>query len=147
MKIKPVDSTVVNSSKLLTSRGADSMHPNFETALKDSVNEQKKQVCSDLLQKIDAQSRELRKRPTPEGVKRYAELVQAFMKEAIGQAYSLEEETLWDRSGNRRNFVIVKRINTSLEELIDSVVSQEKGQLDLLGKLDEIRGLLVDLYW
>jgi len=147
VKIKPVDSTIIGGSKLSTSRGADSMAGSFEMALKDSVNEQKTQICSELLQKIDVQSRELKKRPTPEGIKRYVELVRSFMKEAIGQAYSLEEETLWDRFGNRKNFVIVKRINASLEELIDSVVSQEKNQLDLVGKLDEIRGLLIDLYW
>ncbi len=147
MKIKPVDSTMISSSKQLTSRGADSAAGSFETVLKDSVIEQKKQICSELLQKIDAQSQELKKRPTPEGIKRYVELVRSFMKEAIGQAYSLEEETLWDRFGNRKNYVIVKRINASLEELIDSVIDQEKKQLDLVGKLDEIRGLLIDLYW
>ncbi len=65
----------------------------------------------------------------------------------MSQSYELHDEMHWDRSGNRKNFVLVKKINQSVEEMIDLVMNKEKKQIDLVARLDEIRGLLVDLYF
>jgi len=40
----------------------------------------------------------------------------------------------------------VEKINKKLEELTSFVLGKEKKNIDLLATLDEIRGLLVDLY-
>jgi uncharacterized protein YaaR (DUF327 family) len=118
----------------------------FSEALKDSDSARRREICTNLLQQIDAQSAELKKAPTPTGIKRYRKLVQAFMKETLNQSYTLNQRTHWDRSGNRKVFVTVKKLNESLEALADEVLNKEKNQIDLVAKLDEIRGLLIDLY-
>lgn len=114
--------------------------------MRDSDADQRRQACANLLEQIDAQSAILKKAATPQGIKRYRQLVAAFMKEALGDSYQLYQESHWDRSGNRKTFVTVKRINQALEELVDSVIHQQKEQIDRIAKLDEIRGLLLDLY-
>lgn len=148
MNIKPADPNIANSPKQTSGRMTDSIagSGNFGKILKDSASDQKKNICSAILEQIDAQSRELKKSLTREGVKRYCQLVKGFMKEALEQSYEVDENTHWDRYGNRKDYVIVKRINESLEELMDDVVNQEKGQINFMAKLDAIRGLLVDLF-
>jgi uncharacterized protein YaaR (DUF327 family) len=119
---------------------------NFSEALKDSDSLRRQEICTNLLQQIDEQSAELKKSPTPAGVKRYRKLVRAFMKETLDQSYTLDQQTHWDRSGNRKVFITVKKLNESLEALADEVLHKEKDQINLVAKLDEIRGLLVDLF-
>ncbi|WP_132017772.1 YaaR family protein [Hydrogenispora ethanolica] len=118
----------------------------FTRALRDSDREHRRQICDQLLGKIDALSRELKNHPTPKGFMRYRSLVSSFMKEALSQSYEVRSETHWDRDGNRKSLVAVKRINTALEEMMDAVVQKEKSQIDLAAKFDQIRGWLLDLY-
>lgn len=148
MEVKPIGSKILNSQNETTTRsvGSTLRQVFFGETLKNVETDNKKQICSELLGRIDAQSEELKKAATPEGVKRYRKLVSVFMKEALSQSYDLNEESRWDRSGNRKSFITVKKINQAMEDLMDSMVQQEKKQIDLVAKLDEIRGLLLDLY-
>lgn len=150
MEIKPTGSQKLNQPAELPLRsvgtGESIREAAFSEALKDSDSQRRREICTNLLQQIDAQSAELKKGPTPAGVKRYRKLVQAFLKEAVNRSYTLDQRTHWDRSGNRKVFVTVKKINESLEALADEVLNKEKNHIDLVAKLDEIRGLLIDLY-
>ena len=148
MKVKPSDANAVNQKSQLFSHSnvANPHQSAFVDSLKDSDAQRRKQVCDNILQQIDRVSEELKKKPSPDGVKRYRRLISDFVKEALDQSYEIHEERHWDRDGNRKNLVLVKQINHAVEELMDSVMSQEKKQIDLVARLDEIRGMLVDLY-
>jgi uncharacterized protein YaaR (DUF327 family) len=149
LKVIPTDSTFVRSELKQTGRISEASlgQSGFEATLKNTAVENHKQLCTALLDKIDAQGVELKKSPAVEGIKRYRQLVREFMDEALHNSYQVDAETKWDYSGNRKEYVIVKKVNQFLEELTDTFVSQEKPQIDLIAKLDEIRGLLVDLYF
>jgi uncharacterized protein len=148
MKVKSSDSNPVNSKSQLTNRstGMNPRQSSFVDALKDSDTQRRNEACENILQQIDTVSEELKKAPTPDGIKRYRGLISDFVKEALNQSYELHEDLHWDRDGNRKNLVLVKQINRSVEDLMDSVINQEKKRIDLVARLDEIRGLLVDLY-
>lgn len=148
MKIKSTDSKIEKTKNEPIGRlfSGNSPRVSFKETLKDSEAERRKHICDNLLKEIDTVSEELKKALTPERFKRYRELVSSFMKEALNQSYTLQEETRWDRSGNRKTFITVKKINETLEELMNALVSEEKKQIDLIAKLDEIRGMLLDLY-
>lgn len=149
MEIKPAGSQMHNQAAELTGRpaasGGHTREANFSEALKDSETMRRREACANLLQQIDTQSEELKKSPTPVVIKRYRKLVQAFMKEALNQTYTLNQQTHWDRSGNRKVFTTVKKINAAMEELADNMLNKEKKQIDMVARLDEIRGMLVDL--
>jgi uncharacterized protein YaaR (DUF327 family) len=145
VKVKPISTKVVTQVSQNSARVTDPRQ-SFGNILKGSVADQQKQVCSQLMEQIDLQSQELKKSFTPEGIRQYIKLVQFFMKETMKETYAIDEDTHWDASGNRKNFIIVKKVNQALEDLMDSVVNQEKPRIDLVAKLDEIRGLLLDLY-
>lgn len=147
MKVKLAEAQLHSGQAPAIFKTLDRNPSPFESTLMDTAIERKKEVCSQILEQIDAQSEALTKSLTPVGIKRYTKLVKAFMKEAMDQAYELSEENRWDRAGYRKNMIVVKKVNQSLEDLMDSVLQKEKSQLDLVAKMDEIRGLLLDLYF
>lgn len=150
MEVKPTGSKQLgpgSSETLGKSSGATAKQPAFVETLKESDGDRRRQACDEILRQIDLVSEELKKAPTPSGMKRYRRLVASFIKEAMDQTYELNEETHWDRSGNRKSYITVRNINKALEELTGEVMKREKKQIDLVAKLDEIRGLLLDLYF
>jgi len=149
MEVKPTGSKQINTGNndtFVRTSSANGKQSAFMDTLKDTDSENRRQACDQILHQINSMSEELKKAPTPSGIKKYRRLVASFIKEAMSQTYQLNEETHWDRSGNRKSLVTVKNINKALEELTDEVMNREKKQIDLVAKLDEIRGMLLDLY-
>jgi len=52
----------------------------------------------------------------------------------------------WDRRGRQKAYTLVKTVDEKLESLTEDVRQGQERQLDILEKLDSIRGMLVDLY-
>ena len=149
MDVKPTGSKQLGSGSneaYARTSGINTRQAAFIENLKESDSVRRHQACDELLRQIDSVSKSLKKAPTPNGVKKYRRLVASFIREAMSHTYELNEETHWDRSGNRKSYLTVKNINKALEELTDEVMGREKKQIDLVAKLDEIRGLLLDLY-
>ena len=41
---------------------------------------------------------------------------------------------------------MIKRVDAALDELAGELIKEEKDHLTILGKVDEIRGLLLDIF-
>lgn len=93
------------------------------------------------LAEIDDQGKRMLKSPIRGEIERYRVLVGKFVKEAMAQMTSME------RHSDRRNrvFMLVKEIDQKLAELTEMLLSGQSKQLEILAKLEEIRGMLVDL--
>lgn len=93
------------------------------------------------LAEIDEAGRRLAKRPIRGEIARYRALVGKFLKEASRQT------NLVDKKLDRRNraFVLVKQIDQKLDELTEMLISGQDQSLEILARLNEIRGMLVDL--
>ena len=93
------------------------------------------------LAEIDEQGKRLAKSPIRAEIERYRALVGKFVKEAMAQMTELDRRT--DR--RNRSFVLIKEIDKKLAELTELLLSGQAKQIDILGKLSEIQGMLVDL--
>jgi len=115
-----------------------------ETELSFEVeDEAEERDLHDMLRDLDAAASELKDNPTLENLKKYKKLVKAFLKVALSKTYRVKE-VISRRTG--KLFVIVEKINTALEELTQGVLSKQVDALWLASKLEEIRGLLIDIY-
>ncbi len=146
MKVKGTESSQVNPKLLSRSSNAGSHQASFSDTFRNADIKRRNEACDNIMQQLDALGERLKNGPAPADVKKYRALIGEFVKEASGESYDIHEEAHWDREGNRKNFVLVRQINRSVEELLDAVMSQEKKQIDIVAKLTEIRGMLVDLY-
>lgn len=93
------------------------------------------------LAEIDEQGKRLLKHPIRAEIERYRGLVGKFVKEALAQMTTLDKRT--DR--RNRAFTLVKEIDKKLSELTELLLGGQAKQIDVLAKLQEIRGMLVDL--
>ena len=104
-----------------------------------------KEKLKNLLERIDMQSQRLSERVDIGELKRYRTLVKEFLDISLKNSSQFHKEHTLDSKGRHRIFAIVKKIDTELENLASEVLRQQKGNINILAKLDEIRGLLLDI--
>lgn len=97
------------------------------------------------LTEIDEFARRLQESPVLENLLRYKKKVRAILLYLVEQSYDIQERTVYDLQGRRRLLVLVESIDQKLEELTREFLNKQSGSLDLVGRLDDIRGLLLDL--
>lgn len=98
------------------------------------------------MEKIAAQGKRLGAVPTYAELKTYRELVRNFLAEIVGRAYALESQHGWDRHGRQKMYTTIKKIDEQLAGLAEDVRFGQERQLQIMERLDAIRGMLVDLY-
>ena len=105
-----------------------------------------KDRLNSLLEQITVQGKKLGDVPTYGELKAYRELVRGFLGEIVGRAYAHQSQTGWDRQGRQKMYSTIKEIDHQMAGLAEDVRQGQERQLDILARLDDIRGMLVDLY-
>jgi uncharacterized protein YaaR (DUF327 family) len=98
-----------------------------------------------LRERIDRQARKLSERLDIAELKRYRSLVTEFIDVSVRHSSEYQKEHTLDGKGRRRIFGIVKKIDEELETLTRDVLRNQKDYISVLSKLEDIRGLLVDI--
>ena len=78
-------------------------------------------------------------------LKNYKGAVRAFLQLMIKQGYGIEERRFVDQFGRRRIYLLIAKIDARIEELTSLILNKQASNLELASKLDEIRGLLLDI--
>ncbi len=78
--------------------------------------------------------------------KRYREMVAEFMGEAVRFVFQFKKQSTLDARGRHRIYAIIKRVNEKLERLAREMLAGQADQLAVMETMDEIRGMLMDLY-
>ncbi|HPE36778.1 MAG TPA: DUF327 family protein [Spirochaetales bacterium] len=79
------------------------------------------------------------------GIKGYKKAVRDFVHYVVERAYDVDEHVSGRSVLKRKKFTTVTVIDEKLERLAADVLSAQRDKLDILRRLDEIHGLLVDL--
>ena len=73
-------------------------------------------------------------------------LVRRFLKEAVEGGFELEQSHTWNQFGEGRRLNLVKEIDEKLVQLAEDILDEEQSSVDLLARVGEIKGLLINLY-
>jgi uncharacterized protein len=106
---------------------------------------QKKRTLEELLDGVFQSGEALKSAPNVDRIKEYRQNVRAFLDFIVHRMFSLEETTSGGNILRRKRFTLIKVIDGRLEDLALSILRSQREQMDILGKVDEINGLLVDL--
>lgn len=117
----------------------------FTKSMQKVLNENFQAKISGLLNQIAEQAEKLSKKVDIRDLKTYKRLVSDFLDEAVNNSHKFSKENKLDRRGRHRVYAIIKRVNDNLEDLTQEVLKDEKDNLLVLQKLDDIRGLLLDV--
>ena len=75
----------------------------------------------------------------------YKKLISDFMDEAVGNSRKFSKQSFLDRRGRHKVYAVIKKVDEELDELTREVLKEEKDRLKILKKLDDIKGLILDI--
>lgn len=118
----------------------------FKFTLISNIEEQELQARLNLMMEdITMQGKRLSKHMDVRDMKRYRQLIKNFMNEIVNRSHKFSRENFLDRRGRHRVYGMIKLIDQNLDELAMELIKEEKDNIAILNKIDEIRGMLLDL--
>jgi Uncharacterized protein conserved in bacteria len=98
-----------------------------------------------MMEEITMQGDKLSKHRDIRDMKRYRSLIKDFMNEIVSRSHEFSRENFLDRRGRHRVYGIIRLVDENLDELAKELMKDEQDNLAILGKIGEIRGLLLDI--
>ncbi|HUX37497.1 MAG TPA: YaaR family protein [Rectinemataceae bacterium] len=100
---------------------------------------------SDLLDAVHEAGDRLKDKPGVAQVQAYKGAVRNFVHHVVEHAWSVEKKTSGGNILKRKEFYRLAVIDESLEKLAAEILRNQRDRLEILRRIDEINGMLVDL--
>ncbi|TGB00837.1 YaaR family protein [Halobacillus salinus] len=118
----------------------------FDTLVQSQSRQMQQAQLNQLMSKITTQGERVARFRSFRDLAKYKRLIKDFMKESVQYGMNLKHSRSFSPHGQTRKLTIVESVDEKLAELTDAVMDQEKGSIDLLGIIGEIKGLLINIY-
>lgn len=119
----------------------------FKFTLMSAIEEEGLQArLATMFEDITMQGKKISKHMDVKDMKRYRALVKDFLNEIVNRSHKFSRENFLDRRGRHRVYGIIRLIDQNLDDLAQELMKEEKDHLSILGKVGEIRGLLLDIF-
>ena len=99
-----------------------------------------------MMQDIIQQGEKISKRNDIKDMQRYRILIKDFMNEVVSRSHVFSRENFLDRKGRHRVYGIIRQVDKELDELAQELVKDETNNIDILAKIGQIQGLLLDIF-
>jgi uncharacterized protein YaaR (DUF327 family) len=106
-----------------------------------SVVERLRALAGDIIE----QGKKLSDRIDIKELRTYKKMIAGFLDEAVGNSRKFSKQSYLDRRGRHKVYAVIKKVNEELDELTREVLSGEKDRIMILKRLDEIKGLILDI--
>ncbi len=138
---KKIDSSINDKNRIKNKSSIT-----FKEALRSNDISNNKEYLRLLLEKIDVQAERLSKNIDIREVIAYKKLISEFLKETVDSMVKFNKDNFLDRRGRHKIYAIIKKVDGELEKLTEDVLKKEKDNIKILKRLDDIRGLILDIY-
>ncbi len=119
----------------------------FKFTLVSRIEEQDLQnALIGMMEEITRQGAKLSKHRDIKDMKRYRALIKDFLNEVVNRSHAFSRENFLDRKGRHRVYGIIRLIDQNLDELAQELVKDEQDNLEILRRIGEIEGLLLDIF-
>ncbi|NNM53116.1 MAG: YaaR family protein [Spirochaetales bacterium] len=99
-----------------------------------------------LLDEVQESGRHLAAYPGPENVQAYKERVRRFIKLVLDRSVALTEvEGRLRKDMKKPKYLLLQVIDEKLEKLGAYILKEQRDKLEILRRVDELHGLLIDL--
>ena len=117
----------------------------FGSQLVKAGNDGYEQQIEALVAQIVKQGERLGKNVDIRELMYYKKLISEFLGLAVGNSRKFSKHSLLDRRGRHKIYALVKQVNEELDLLTQEIMKGEKDNIDVLRRLDDIRGLILDM--
>lgn len=118
----------------------------FQDLIVKQGNKLQNDQLTKLLANIDDAGRRLANSRNFSDLSKYKLLVKKFIHEAVEYGMNMKQSRSWDYNGNSRSLKIIEQVDELLINLTDEMMNKESSSIDILAKIGEVKGLLVNLY-
>ena len=133
-------------TRLAEARGVSDMDSAvFRRTLTDLSNEMHQARLTEMRNKIAEQGKRLGDRVDVREFEKYRRLIRDFLDEVVSNGYTFSREDAYASHGRHRYIATVRVVDKVLEELGKEVMKEQADRIEILHKIDDIRGLLLDL--
>ena len=137
---------IQTSSSVQQVKNTESTDSSFKFTLISNIEEKDLQEkLGNMMEQITEQGEKIAKHMDIKDMRKYRELVKGFLNEVVNRSHKFSRENFLDRRGRHRVYGIVKLVDKNLDELAGELVKEEKNHLEIVGRIDDIRGLLLDI--
>jgi len=132
-----------------TKMEAPATPPVHQRSFQDFMNQQDERHSEEQLRKhlqqIFLQGERLSKSMTVRELHAYKSMIRKFLEDTVRRGIGLKETRGWDRRGRGKKYKILEEIDAHLVSLAEEMLSHEQGRIEILYRIGEIRGLLINL--
>jgi uncharacterized protein YaaR (DUF327 family) len=102
-------------------------------------------ALEDLLDEVHETGDRLKENPSVDFVQAYKKAVRDFVHYVVERSFAVEQKTSGRSILKRNAYFRVSVIDESLEKLAAEILRNQRDNLEILRRVDEINGMLVDL--
>ena len=99
-----------------------------------------------MMQDIVQQGKQIAKKNDIRDMQRYRILIKDFLNEVVTRSHAFSRENFLDRRGRHRVYGIIRLVDENLDDLAQELVKDEKDNRNILAKIGQIQGLLLDIF-
>lgn len=150
MRIKDIPQVPAGSQRLGIvddKRNAGGFDQEFQRHKHDTSTAEYEKYIRDLTEKIHQQGRLVSGKADIAEFQKFRALITELLNETVSNAYAFCKTSQFDARGRHKVFATIRKVNKQLDELAAEILQNETDSIRLLNLVDDIRGLLVDLFY
>lgn len=117
----------------------------FNQILSQTQRVQTKEL-QDFLKRLENKGKQLSETFSLRDLADFKDMVKSFLRSTFGQSRKVSEESFWDFHGRPKVLARITEIDKALEGLGQKMLDTQTKPIEILEKIDEIRGLIIDLF-
>lgn len=145
MKIEPGYRPLKSSLNVNDNVAKPVQTKNFSDVMQQQGEQASKEELNRKFRDIQLQGDRLAHSMTIRELKAYRLMVKKFLEETVRRGVSMKESRGWDRRGRGRRYNLLDEVDATLLAMADELLETEQGKIELLQKIGEIRGMLINL--
>lgn len=118
----------------------------FATKFQEVKSAQVREHLERLYEEITKQSERIGDKLHLSEIIKYKNLVKEFLDVATKNSHQFTKQNFLDRRGRHRVYAIVKNVDRELDALTKEFLQEEVDRISILKRLDDIRGMLLDIF-
>lgn len=144
MEIRVNDIREINQA--VPTKAAEEMDDSFKFTLTSAIEDSELQEkLTTMLKDISLQGNLIARHMDISEMKKYRLKIKEFLNEIVNRSHKFSRENFLDRKGRHRVYGIIRLIDANLDELAKLLMEDEKKHIDILDRIGEIEGLLIDI--
>ncbi|MCQ6563748.1 YaaR family protein [Paenibacillus mendelii] len=145
MKINP-GWRPLGQDRTRTELGNKPLQPkNFSDIMQHQDEQRSMEQLQQKLQDIHLQGERLSRSMTVRELKLYRQMVKQFLEDTVRRGIGMKETRGFDRRGRTKRYKLLDELDAALVTMGEELLDSEEGRIELLQKIGDIRGILINL--